>query len=86
MVMSHHGIIEHWVGQNKLHSDYLLSDYKYIGKMLASYDVRLSFTGHYHAQDITLSDFNKDGFLYDIETGSLVTAPCPIRYLSLIHI
>ncbi|MDR3020628.1 MAG: hypothetical protein LBU66_06975, partial [Treponema sp.] len=38
--------------------------------------------GHYHAQDITRADF--DGkFVDDIETGSLVTAPCPIRYVEI---
>jgi 3',5'-cyclic AMP phosphodiesterase CpdA len=79
IVMEHHGINEHWVGQSKLHPDYLLSDYKYVSKLLSSYDVKLAFTGHYHAQDITLADNGKYGSLYDIETGSLITAPCALR-------
>ncbi|MDR0496724.1 MAG: metallophosphoesterase [Treponema sp.] len=82
MVMMHHGVVEHWKGQAKLHPDYLVNDYSGIGKFLASWNVRLVFTGHYHAQDITLSQFG-DKFIYDIETGSLVTAPCPIRYLEI---
>jgi hypothetical protein len=82
-VMSHHGIVEHWAGQSKLHPDYLVSDYKYIGKLLASYDVQLAFTGHYHAQDITRGDSGEYGSLYDIETGSLSTPPCPIRYCTI---
>jgi len=44
--------------------------------------VRFGFTGHYHAQDIVRGEYG-DKFIYDIETGSLVTAPCPIRYLDL---
>jgi hypothetical protein len=36
------------------------------------------FTGHYHANDITSRDF-QTSTLYDIETGSTVTAPCPYR-------
>lgn len=81
--MEHHGVVEHWKGQSKLHPDYLVPDYKHVGKLLASYGVRLAFTGHYHAQDITRGDFGNDGYLYDIETGSLITAPCTLRYCSV---
>ena len=82
MVMQHHGVVEHWKGQSKLHPSYLLTGYKAFGEFLASYNVRLAFTGHYHAQDITRGQFG-DKFIYDIETGSLVTAPCPIRFLKI---
>lgn len=82
MVLMHHGVVEHWEGQAKLHPMYLIDDYKNFGKFLSSWNVRLAFTGHYHAQDITRADFNGK-FIYDIETGSLVTAPCPIRYLQI---
>jgi predicted MPP superfamily phosphohydrolase len=82
IAMSHHGIVEHWDGQRKLHPDYLIEDYVHVGEMLASYNVRLVFTGHYHALDITRGDFDNK-YIYDIETGALVTAPCAIRYCSL---
>jgi len=80
IAMMHHGFTEHWSGQAKLHPDYIVEDFRHIGPFLASYDVRLAFSGHYHAQDITRADFGENGFLYDVETGSLVTSPCPIRY------
>lgn len=83
IVMEHHGVVEHWKGQSKLHPDYLLSDYKYVGKFFSSYGVRLAFTGHYHAQDITLEDNGDKGFIYDVETGSLITTPCSVRYCSI---
>jgi 3',5'-cyclic AMP phosphodiesterase CpdA len=83
IVIEHHGVVEHWTGQSKLHPDYLVSDYKNVGKLLSSYNVRVAFTGHYHAQDITCGDFGQYGSLYDIETGSLATPPCPIRYCSI---
>jgi len=83
IVMVHHGVVEHWAGQSRLHPDYLIKDYKYVSEMLASYGVRLAFTGHYHAQDITLADFNGSGFIYDIETGSLITPPCAVRYCTI---
>ncbi|MCL2826360.1 MAG: metallophosphoesterase [Eggerthellaceae bacterium] len=83
MVMIHHGVVEHWDGQHKLHPDYLIEDYTHFGEFLASYNVRIAFTGHYHAQDITEGTFGDGKYLYDVETGSLITAPCPIRYCSI---
>lgn len=83
IVMEHHGIVEHWTGQSKLHSDYLIQDFKYVNRMLASYGVHLAFTGHYHAQDISFVDFGSRGFIYDIETGSLSTSPCSVRYCAI---
>ncbi len=81
--MEHHGVVEHWKGQSRLHPEYLIEDYKYIARLLASFDVRLAFTGHYHAQDISMSDFAGGGFIYDIETGSLITPPCAVRYCTI---
>lgn len=83
IAMMHHGAVEHWDGQAKLHPEYLVEDHPWVGELLASYGVRVVFTGHYHAQDIALADYGDSGFLYDIETGSLATAPCPIRYCEL---
>lgn len=83
IAMMHHGVVEHWEGQSKLHPEYLVEDYPSVGALLASYGVRVVFTGHYHAQDIARTGYGEDGFLYDIETGSLATAPCPIRYCDL---
>jgi hypothetical protein len=82
MALMHHGVVEHWKGQAKLHPDYLIRDYVNFGKFLASWNVRLVFTGHYHALDITRADFGEK-FIYDVETGSLITAPCPIRYVEI---
>jgi predicted MPP superfamily phosphohydrolase len=82
MAMMHHGVVEHWKGQKRLHPDYLIQEFAGFGSFLASWDVRFVFTGHYHAQDIARADYNGK-FIYDIETGSLVTAPCPIRYVEI---
>lgn len=83
MVMEHHGIVEHWDGQRKLHPNYLVQDHPYVKQLLASYGVRLAFTGHYHAQDVALVNFGSKGFIYDIESGSLVTPPSPMRICTL---
>lgn len=83
IAMMHHGVVEHWDGQAKLHPEYLVEDHPSVGALLASYGVRVVFTGHYHAQDIARADYEDNGFLYDIETGSLATAPCPIRFCEI---
>ena len=80
IAMAHHGVVEHWKGQAKLNPDFLLEDYRRFGKFFADNNVRFVFTGHYHAQDIAAARFG-DNVIYDIETGSLSAAPCPIRYL-----
>jgi len=82
LAMMHHGAVEHWTGQKKLHPDYLIQDYANFGNFLASWNVRFIFTGHYHAQDVTRGEYNGKT-LHDIETGSLVTAPCPVRYVEI---
>jgi hypothetical protein len=83
IALMHHGFMEHWKGQAKLHPKYVIKDYPNFGKFLASWNVRVGFSGHYHAHDITRADFDNGKFLYDIQTGSLVTAPCPIRYVRI---
>ena len=44
--------------------------------------LRVIFTGHYHANDITMRAKGKN-VLFDIETGSLVTPPSPFRIISI---
>ncbi|MDP2920102.1 MAG: metallophosphoesterase [Dehalococcoidia bacterium] len=84
MVMMHHGVVEHYNGQEKYFGMYLVDDFQYISRLFAEYGARLVFTGHYHAQDITLKRFaGENKFLYDIETGSLVTYPCPYRNIEI---
>jgi 3',5'-cyclic AMP phosphodiesterase CpdA len=84
IVMMHHGIMEHYAGQEKNYGEYIVDDAPEVAKMLADYNARLAFTGHYHAQDITEKKFADNGkFVFDIETGSLVTYPCPYRIIDI---
>jgi len=82
IAMMHHGLVEHWPGQARLHPDFLLRRYRAFGEFLASWNVRLAFTGHYHAQNAALARFGGK-FVCDIETGSLVSSPCPVRFLEI---
>ncbi|MDR3460247.1 MAG: metallophosphoesterase [Verrucomicrobiae bacterium] len=80
--MMHHGLMEHFTGQKTLFPQYVVDGYTNIAPLFASYGVKAVFTGHFHAQDIVQGTFNGNT-LYDIETGSTVTYPCPYRLLDL---
>ena len=82
MAMIHHGVVEHWKGQSSFHGSYLIDDYKNFGRFLASWNVKLAFSGHYHSQDIARADFGAK-YIYDMETGSLLTPDCPVRFVEI---
>lgn len=83
--MQHHGIVPHFSSQPEAFGEYLIDDYESVGQQLAEAGLNLIFTGHFHAQDIAAADYYTDGslMLYDVETGSTVTAPCPYRIVDL---
>jgi predicted phosphodiesterase len=79
----HHGIIEHYEKQNRFFGEYVVDQYRKVSKQFASLGINVVFTGHYHAQDITLKKWNNGDFIVDVETGSLVTYPCPLREVKI---
>jgi 3',5'-cyclic AMP phosphodiesterase CpdA len=80
--MMHHNLIEHYTNQSELDPGYVIDDWKNVTNTLMDAGLKIIFTGHYHANDIS-SYRNKDKVLYDIETGSLVTAPIPYRIITM---
>jgi 3',5'-cyclic AMP phosphodiesterase CpdA len=82
IAMMHHGVVEHFLGESQLFSEYLLTGYPAAGKALADAGLRLVFTGHFHANDVVVASYGTS-HLYDVETGSLVTAPSPYRLVHL---
>ena len=80
--MMHHGIVEHYTGQNQLDPGYVIDDYETVAHEFTQAGLSVMFTGHYHANDIT-SRADGDKILYDIETGSMVTAPVPYRIITV---
>ena len=84
IAMEHHPVTEHFDGMARYFPEYVIENYQAVSRLFAAYNVRLVFTGHFHAQDITertWPDINK--FLFDVETGSLVTYPCPYRVINI---
>lgn len=83
IVMMHHGVLEHFAGQAKYFGNYLVNGWQQVSEMFAARNVRAVFTGHFHAQDIAMKKTKDGKFLYDIETGSLVSFPIPVRCVEI---
>jgi 3',5'-cyclic AMP phosphodiesterase CpdA len=80
--MMHHNLIEHYAGQATLDPGYVIDDWENVAKQLMDAGLKVIFTGHYHANDISSYSVNGNE-LYDVQTGSLVTAPSPYRILTM---
>ncbi len=84
IAMEHHPVTEHFDGQARNFPEYVIENYQAVSRLLAAYNVRLVFTGHFHAQDITERAWpDTSKFLFDVETGSLITFPCPYRVINI---
>jgi 3',5'-cyclic AMP phosphodiesterase CpdA len=80
--MMHHNMIEHYVGQTQLDPGYVTDNWETEADQFMNAGMSVIFTGHYHANDIT-QRVTGDKELFDIETGSLVTAPIPYRIITM---
>ncbi|WP_292000935.1 alkaline phosphatase [Chlorobium sp.] len=78
--MMHHNLVEHYSLQAELFQDYVIEDSENLAHELADAGLGMIFTGHYHANDIIEVS---DSGLYEIETGSLVTWPSPVRTVTI---
>lgn len=81
--MLHHGLVPHTAVQPLFFSEYLVKDYRAVSAKLADAGMGLVFTGHFHSLDAAVTVTAAGNKLYDFETGSTVTYPSPIRYISL---
>ena len=82
IAMMHHGLVSHWKWQDRVMGDYLVKDWKRHAKAFVRMGIHIVFTGHFHAQDIASYGKGKQQ-VYDIETGSTVSYPMPVRYVRL---
>lgn len=82
LAMMHHGIIEHYTGQTTLDPGYVTDNWETKADALIDAGLRVMFTGHNHANDITMRA-KGNNVLFDIETGSLVTPPSPFRMINM---
>jgi predicted MPP superfamily phosphohydrolase len=82
LAMMHHGILQHYYGQEQLDPGYLVENWPEMAGAFMQAGIKLVFTGHYHANDISQIAVGKNT-LSDVETGSLVSAPSPYRIMTL---
>lgn len=98
LLLAHQAFIPHFYRQEKTLGPYIIDDWdkpyededvRINGKtpidILANMGIRYMFTGHMHGQDIAKHTSTQDKKIYDIETGSIVTYPLPIRHMTLIN-
>jgi len=83
LAILHHAVTEHYASQEKHYGEYIIEEAPKVARLLAAYNVRVVFSGHNHAHDITLVRWKDGRFVYDVETSSLVTYPCALRVGSL---
>jgi 2',3'-cyclic-nucleotide 2'-phosphodiesterase (5'-nucleotidase family)/3',5'-cyclic AMP phosphodiesterase CpdA len=81
--MMHHGVVEHFNGQKDLFGEYIVDNWESVSEELANMGMKAVFTGHFHAQDIVKKETANGKYIYDIETGSLVTSPIPYRIVEM---
>lgn len=96
IAIAHHPLVPSFDKEEYVLSPYILRNWnekfksedpringKLPGQILAENNICYYFTGHLHANDISVHDFDESK-LYNIQTGSTVTHPLPIRHV-LIH-
>ena len=96
IALAHHGFIPHFYNQDVYLKPYIIKnwnkrftngDHRLMGKTIAEAfadnGISVIFTGHMHAQDIAKMNTINDNSFYDIETGSVVTYPLPVRHIVL---
>ena len=78
IAMMHHGVVRHWKWQSVVLGEYLVDNWRRVGRLLGRNGIDVVFTGHFHSQDISTR-----GRITDVETGSLVSYPAPVRFVEI---
>lgn len=81
--LEHHGLVPHFDMQPTILPMYLVNGYERIAQEYADAGMSVVFTGHMHAVDIAAMTTAAGNTFYDIETGSALTYPCPVRFVDL---
>lgn len=81
--LEHHGLVSHFDVQPTILPMYLVNGYERIAQEYADAGMSVVFTGHMHAVDIAAMTTKAGNTFYDIETGSALTYPCPVRFVDL---
>lgn len=83
VAMVHHNVVEHFDHQSLFASPYLIDNHAHVQQEFLRYGINVLFTGHFHSSDIAMVSDADGNSLYEIETGSIVTYPCPYRIIRM---
>jgi hypothetical protein len=81
--MMHHGIIEQFTDKHQSFPGFMVDNYTDVSSQLMNAGLKIMFTGHFHATDITKQQSGNQT-IYDIETGSIIVYPCSYRLITYI--
>jgi len=81
--MMHHGIVEQFTDKDTTFPGFMVDNFKDVSNQLMNAGLKIMFTGHFHATDITEQQSGNQ-ILYDIETGSIIVFPCSYRLITYI--
>lgn len=81
--MMHHGLVEHLLYQSTFFPQYLIDDWEKNADLLADAGLKVVFTGHFHANDVTMRTSPAGNAVYDVETASLAQYPFAYRIMML---
>ncbi len=86
VAMMHHNAVEHYDGQAKVQSPYVVKDYQKVAEGMMQHGIHLVLTGHQHLQDIAQyrkATEAKTDSLIDISTGATVSYPNAWRTITV---
>lgn len=83
LAMGHHPLLPPNPFYGFFSPDDLIGNHVQIASMFADAGVHFMFTGHTHMQNIGYFDSERGNRIFDINTGSLICYPSPIRHMTL---
>lgn len=81
--MMHHGIVPHFSTERRMFPGFVVNNYDVLQREFSSLGLQVMFTGHFHSQDLAGQYFSENQYMLEIETGSLLNYPVPIRFVEL---
>lgn len=82
IAIGHHNFLEHLVLSDIVHKGSVIDKSLGLAELFAKYNIKYSFVGHTHDQDITSYTGSNGNVIYDIVTTSLNAYPCAYREVS----
>lgn len=82
-VMIHYNLIEHFENQSEIFPTALLHNHNALANYFADKGVKVIFSGHFHANDISFFESLNGNKLYEIATSSYIAPPFAFRRISI---